>query len=354
MVNPNQFESAEQASEDDAQLLAMADSNEYLEALLNERYAALIAQASESVEGAQKVLAGEEAFFNTFNGDPQAEAKWDKLKGIAEKSLAGFGVAERDAKRANDADARREAGRDKLPVLTDPWILRAEAKQAYELGLLAQAAYGGFATPYGWREVQVFSPETTSAVLRVGPAPAGFRAVLYEKLDAEGNGTGKYILAFAGTDQPIDWLPNIGNGMGHMSAQYQYAVTLTREIATTYGRQDLSLLGHSLGGGLASTASVIETIPATVFNPAGVNTFVVHLFNFTVDLDKIKAPITVYRVKGEVLTTLQDSPTFLGGNMPDTIGRVVNLYSDLGFFQAIPKHSMETVLRALEHAINKP
>ncbi|HQU45654.1 MAG TPA: hypothetical protein PK867_22765, partial [Pirellulales bacterium] len=196
--------------------------------------------------------------------------------------------------------------------------------------------------------------ETTGYFRPEGLAPKGFRAVLFEKLDWEGKPSGTYVLAFAGTNDPADIGTDVANGLGYLTAQYEYGVDLAKSLMQRYGndnKDNFSLVGHSLGGGIASTASVAFHIPATVFNPAGVSLFVALQFNVAADLKNLKAPITVYRVYGEPLTSIQDSNLFLGPLpvgwiMPNTVAsRKITLYSDLPLWDP-RRHSMSTVLRA--------
>lgn len=64
---------------------------------------------------------------------------------------------------------------------------------------------------------------------------------------------------------------------------------------------NVSFTGHSLGGGMASAASVVTGKPATTFNAAG-------LSSQTVDgYPQNQAPVDAYYTQGEPLSTLQDN-----------------------------------------------
>ena len=72
----------------------------------------------------------------------------------------------------------------------------------------------------------------------------------------------------------------------------------------------IRFVGHSLGGGLATAAALTTGKQATTFNASGVN-------KSTTYTCLAPRSITNYRVKGEVLSTLQDSPIF-GWALPDS------------------------------------
>ena len=84
--------------------------------------------------------------------------------------------------------------------------------------------------------------------------------------------TKKYALVFKGTEVTSvkDWKANIQQGVGITTQQYDQAIALTRRFQSRY-KDNLELVGHSLGGGLASAVALATGLHATVFNPAGVN-----------------------------------------------------------------------------------
>ncbi|GAB4266932.1 vWA domain-containing protein [Deferrisoma sp.] len=92
----------------------------------------------------------------------------------------------------------------------------------------------------------------------------GFEAVVYRHGD-------RYVLAYAGTDpaSPGDWGADVGQAAGKMPKQYGQAVEYAREVTDRYGRSNVVLTGHSLGGGLAQYAALRLGLTAYTFNPAG-------------------------------------------------------------------------------------
>jgi filamentous hemagglutinin family protein len=101
----------------------------------------------------------------------------------------------------------------------------------------------------------------------------GFSAALY-------NINGKIVVAFAGTDpnfvgRYIDFANDAFNDLlnfaGLSSPQYAFAVQFAQAVAQSYGADNVTLTGHSLGGGLAAYAGSTLGIHAVTFNPAGIH-----------------------------------------------------------------------------------
>jgi len=105
-------------------------------------------------------------------------------------------------------------------------------------------------------------------------------------------------------------------------------------------RVDLTMTGHSLGGGLASAAAIDTNRPAVTFNAAGLNSLT-ELF----DGGMFYSSSTVnYSVQGEILTTLQGH-TFL----PEAFGDLYQLKPSAMDAGASPVflHGMLAMLDAL-------
>lgn len=116
----------------------------------------------------------------------------------------------------------------------------------------------------------------------------GFKAALYQDFAAKEDNT--YLLAFAGTDDTAgeffngkgyDWAENVWQGLGWDSFQYQYAMQLATAVDAARERvagASFTTTGHSLGGGLASAASVVTGAPGITFNSAGLHTNTIRQF----------------------------------------------------------------------------
>jgi Protein of unknown function (DUF2974) len=125
----------------------------------------------------------------------------------------------------------------------------------------------------------------------------GFRAVALKSLDPNDK---RVIVAFSGSDEGKDWGDNIKQGLGLPTAQYKEAVDFANKWKASDGN-NVILTGHSLGGGLASYASLKTDLRATAVNsaPLALN----HL-----GLNPFKAlHITQYYVPGEALSVENDA-----------------------------------------------
>lgn len=152
----------------------------------------------------------------------------------------------------------------------------------------------------------------------------GFRAGIYT------DGDGNYVLAYAGSNEFQDWTgANLRQGLGWQSEQYDQAVQLAQLAAGAYG-DDLVITGHSLGGGLAATASLATGNTAVTFNASGVHDNTIERLGLDVDAAKADAAngqIRRYNVDGDPLTTAQQDTWGLNHLMPDAPGHEITLDS---------------------------
>lgn len=167
----------------------------------------------------------------------------------------------------------------------------------------------------------------------------GFKAVLYQDYAAVADNT--FILAFGGTDdtldallhrQGYDWLENIAQGTGYESFQYQHAMTVARAVDQALldmPAATLTTTGHSLGGGLASAASVASGATGITFNAAGLHPNTIRQFfkdpaelgRALARFDSPQHLVKAYTVDWDFLSNFQDrlSPpiyTALGSKAP--------------------------------------
>ncbi|MCA9165299.1 MAG: hypothetical protein KDA62_20040, partial [Planctomycetales bacterium] len=133
------------------------------------------------------------------------------------------------------------------------------------------------------------------------------------------------------------------------STQYYKAIQIAKAPRKLHGDK-LTIVGHSLGGGLASTASLTCGAKAVTFNPSGPHaaTVVGGGGNFR----NAKTLVTVFRVKEEILTTLEDGRRFalIGLLMPDSVGRQFELPAagSRSLLTPFQLHGMDFVLLGLE------
>jgi hypothetical protein len=170
------------------------------------------------------------------------------------------------------------------------------------------------------------------------PEGSEFRAAIYKCGD-------RYTLAYKGTtpSSEQDWENNALQGLGLKSDYYSRAEQLAQRV---YGasKGKLDIVGHSLGGGLASAAVAAIDRPnvrGTTYNSSGLNPDTVP----DVDLTQVGKRIDAYRVKGEMLSTVQ-SVTSTVGLSPDAIG-AVHVLPGQDADSMLTKHGMPAVEKEL-------
>ena len=190
---------------------------------------------------------------------------------------------------------------------------------------------------------------------------SGFLAVVY------GDGQGRHVLAYSGTDEPKDWLTNFGQGLGFETSQYNQAMALARQAKIAFG-QDMVITGHSLGGGLAAAAAVATDTPAVTFNASGVHDKTLERIGLDPDAVKHEAGrglIRRYAVQNEILTELQENKPIIRHLMPDAVGHKIELPDPdpLTFWQklnpvksikhGVAMHYIDSVIEAQEKVFGK-
>ncbi|UOF15232.1 hypothetical protein IEQ11_00765 [Lysobacter capsici] len=177
---------------------------------------------------------------------------------------------------------------------------------------------------------------------------SGFRAAVYT------NGDGQYVVAFAGTNgfNPLgdgDIANDVGQGLGFNTSQYKQAVALAKEAEAAFG-DNVVFTGHSLGGGLASTAALATGNTAVTFNAAGLSNDTLRDLGFTPHEARSQAEdgqIRRYNVDGDPLTGAQQGVELING-MPDAVGYELNLAHPGGWANPATAHGTDTVIEAMK------
>jgi hypothetical protein len=134
------------------------------------------------------------------------------------------------------------------------------------------------------------------------PGESSFRARVYVSGEA---GQEHYTVVFRGSQAGDDWKSNAQQGLGFNSEHYANALEIGKKLARTDA--DVSLVGHSLGGGLAAEAAIASGRPADTFNAAGLHQNTIEKAQAVAQAnDRGASSINNYRVPGEILTTLQE------------------------------------------------
>lgn len=145
-----------------------------------------------------------------------------------------------------------------------------------------------------WQVYDVF--EGVDYKFRFFNKAASYRAILVNRLD---NLEFK-ILVFSGSDSPFSdwgdwWMDNAGQAYNGTSTQYMKARKLAGEINPNM------MIGHSLGGGLASYASIHTGIKSLTVNPAPLNVSVSGAL-----MNRAEDKVINFVAQGEALDLLQD------------------------------------------------
>lgn len=155
---------------------------------------------------------------------------------------------------------------------------------------------------------------------------SGFSADIYQHED------GHYVIAYRGSEmgteqsQLMDWVNNGQQGLGMDSAQYSSAIELANRAQHVFGEGNLALTGHSLGGGLASAASLATGASAVTFNASGLSNETLKDLGFSPNAARAEmaetGQVRRYAVNGDPLTLAQeDAPLLpLVGSPPEAIG----------------------------------
>ncbi|MBU1308699.1 MAG: DUF2974 domain-containing protein, partial [Gammaproteobacteria bacterium] len=167
---------------------------------------------------------------------------------------------------------------------------------------------------------------------------SGFGAALFK---SEING--ETMLTYRGTNNAVtgkqDWLTNLKQGSGLETDQYNQAMDLARSTRHTIGK-DFTIVGHSLGGGLASSGVAVTGRSGYTFNSAGLHPKTAARKNGLSIADTSRL-ITTQAVKGEVLTMAQSLGTkaVLAGAAAAIGGPIVGMLAAIGIaaFNALPK-----------------
>ena len=174
----------------------------------------------------------------------------------------------------------------------------------------------------------------------------GFNSGLYERTI---DGKTEYAYVTQGTDptSPMDWINNIlqGAGLGSLPGQYDLSKKNAKLLDRTLSDCELTFIGHSLGGGMASANAMVTGRPAVTFNAAGLSPLttwepmaLLRYYLASNGISNIEANV----VKGEVLDKYVNKNPLTG----PALGNRKYYYG--GNKGSIDKHGMDTLLNVLK------
>lgn len=257
------------------------------------------------------------------------------------------------------------AQRDQLQKSVDGYRRDTTAQ---EYARLNANVYTYDAPPAGWTNIS----SDRAKLAEIGLTPeqlsipgTAFRAQVYAPDPAVLGADMKTTLVFRGsTSDGSDWSNNFRQGLNMDSAYYRQAVDIGNSLLRTGA--DVHVVGHSLGGGLASATAHASGLPATTFNAAGLHKQTVERYGGMAD---VPGHVEAWRVKGEILTVMQEQSLgsslvalALGGpwglgtkvavsaTMPDAVGETISISGKGNPFK---RHGIAQVQTALEKQVER-
>lgn len=165
----------------------------------------------------------------------------------------------------------------------------------------------------------------------------GLQSMVFERKTKSGM---EYAYVYAGTNSWEDAVEDISQLVG-ITAQYSEAIRNAKSIDTEVGSNELTFVGHSLGGGEAAAASMATGRAAITFNPAAVS----------------KATQFIHGLSnsGNIVNYISSTPKVLGIQI--TVDYITNFQNRMGIFAPgrnepvsvgfFPSHSINRIIDAL-------
>ena len=201
---------------------------------------------------------------------------------------------------AGTVDGSGAAYRTRRKASCPPPLFRTceELARDREMLVMSDCAYAPEGTPCP--KLGLEWEERTAKDLGVDDDLMHFRN--YDARAWRNNTTGEVVVAFRGSDDPTDWVEDARQFNGDETRSYRRAQNLSD--ALTKQNVDVAYTGHSLGGGLATTAALNSGSEAVVFNAAALHPDTAD--ELGVPLGRANQDVLGIYVEGDFVTVNQD------------------------------------------------
>ena len=297
--------------------------------------------------------------------------KSDEISGVGNHTTALYGEYDTRLVRRWNPDPSPTVGVSLYSVFLNNPIWRndilLDTPTTKQAALMANNSYAKFdpknpeqkaLKDLGWNRVEkiktnLFGKSNQEVSLDDIGAVSGYNMALYSRTL---NGKTEWVLANAGTADVVDVGSDARNLTGS-SDQYAFSVRFAKSLQNGMGGQEMTYVGHSLGGGLAAANSLATGNAAITFNPAGVS-WGTRMAN-SLPKDKRNGQIQSFVVGGEAI----DRSQRLVGSKAN--GQVTYIHPVLGkidsgtamylrwstdVITSVQYHMMSTVMQSLDKA----
>ena len=216
-----------------------------------------------------------------------------------------------------------------------------ERPKASEAALMAAYVYGGDVSNYreqlksaGW-EISSFPTSIQMNYTRFDQN--GLQSALFQRTV---DGATEYAYVYAGTNSFEDAVEDVAQLAG-VAPQYHTAINNAKTLSNELGDNELTFVGHSLGGGEAIASSMATGRAAITFNPAAVSGLTKQFEGLNKSPDVVnyraigtKIGIGNVRIGGDMLNNLQEKR---GRSLP---GKTIGVPTGI-----IPTHTINDFLK---------